>query len=276
MLTATHTPLLRGLKAMLMREWWINVRAYRVSFFAAVFMNSWFSIIFGYFMYVVIFKGQLTNSFVTAAGTTDYMSYLTLGVLVYTFMYRMLYPVRNFLYEHLEGTLTPVLLTGVPRLLYHLGCVLFSSCYSVVEVGVLVLATLTFVRLDLSSIHPLGTVVGLLGTFVGLYGFSLLMSVLIVFARDRNIVEGAMFALTQLLSGVLFPVTFLPGPLQWFSNLFPLTWALKVLRAAVLRGAAPQQMLPDLVVLLSLGIGYTLIGKVLLDKALANVAEETA
>jgi ABC-2 type transport system permease protein len=267
---------MRILRAVLVREWWVHTRAYRVSFFAAVFMSSLFTLAIGYFLYHAVFAGQVTNQFAAYSGTRDYMSYLTLGVLVYTFTQRMLYPVRNFLNEQWEGTLPGMLLANVPRLTYQLGCALFSALYSLAEVAVLLLVAWVWVGLDLSRIHLGSALLGMAASFAGLYGLSVLMSAIILSLRDRLVVEGAAFSLLYLVGGVVFPVGYLPLPLQWLGQITPLTWAVQVLRAAVLHGDAPLELLPEIFILLVLGLAYTLVGKWLLDRVFVRVLEGTA
>ncbi|MFZ5822859.1 MAG: ABC transporter permease [Bacillota bacterium] len=268
--------MLRTLKAVLWREWWTNTRAYRVSFFAAVFMNSLFTLAIGWFLYHVVFAGQVTDRFAAYAGTADYMSYLTLGVLIYTFAQRMLYPVRNFLNEQWEGTLPSMRLMNINLLTYQLGCVLFSALYSLLEVAALLAAAWAWVGLDLSSMNIGGTLVALGGAFIGLYGLSTLMSAIILYARDRLVVEHFVFSLLNLVSGIMFPVEYLPLPLQWLSPLVPLTWALKALRAAALGGAAVADLLPHLTALVALGALYLVAGKWLLERVFDRVLEEAA
>lgn len=267
---------MRTLKAVLVREWWLNTRAYRVSFFAATFMSSLFTLLIGYFLYKVVFAGQVTAQFAAHAGTGDYLAYLTLGVLVYTFTVRLLYPVRNFLSEYNEGTLATMVLQNVPRLTYQLGCMLFSALYSLVEVAVLAAAAALLFDLDFPRLQPgvllVGTVIG----FFGLYGLSLLLSALILHVRDRVVVEGFAFSLLNLVSGVAFPPDYLPAPLRWAGELVPLTHVLRLLRAVAIGGAGLAEVLPELAAVAALGAAYLLAGRRLLSRVVTRVLAEAA
>lgn len=265
---------LRVLRAVLIHEWWVVLRAYRVSFFLAVLLTSLFTLLIGYFLYRVVFAGHVTAQFVAYTGVSNYLSYLVIGVVTYNFTYRLLYPVRNFLFEQWEGTLPPLILTGVPLLLYQAGCIVFSALYSLVEAAVLIAIVWPFAGLDLSHVNLLGVLAAAIGTFWGLFGVSVVLSAIILYARDRAVVEGIAFTLMQLVGGVLFPVAYLPLPLQWFGNAVPLTWGLDALRAATLRGASPAQLAPDLLMLLILGAVYTLFGRWLLGRMVTYVLEE--
>ena len=267
---------IRRLFAVLRREWWVNTRAYRVSFFAATFMTSLFTLAIGYFLYHAVFGGRVSSGFQVRAGTGDYMSYLTLGVLVYNFADRMLYPVRNYLEEHWQGTIPTLLLAGLPHLTYQLGCVLFSALYSLLEQAVLLTAAWLWVGLDLSRVRLDSALLGAAASFFGLYSLSLVLSALCLYVRDRVMVEGVAFSLIQLVCGVLFPVSYLPAALQWLSRLVPVTWALQVLRGAGRSGLPPQALRPDLAALVTLGLVYIALGRWLLQRALQRVVEEVA
>jgi ABC-2 type transport system permease protein len=269
---------MRKLTAVLLREWWINTRAYRVSFFASVFMSSLFSLLIGVFLYEVVFERRVAASFTAYAGTSDYLSYLTLGILVYTFTIRMLYPVRNFMNEQWEGTLSTMVLAGMNRLIYHLGCVLFSGLYALLEVTVLLITAILVVDVDVkvSQVSPLALLLAVLASFIGLYGLSLVLAALILYTKDRVVVEGVAFSLLNLVSGVLFPVQYLPLPLQWLGELMPLTWALKVLRSSVLGGAPILTLMGDLAILTALGAAYVFMGKWLLDRVVNHALESAA
>ncbi|EQD32487.1 ABC-2 type transporter, partial [mine drainage metagenome] len=147
--SATAVPL-RVVWATLVREWWVNLRAYRISFFVAVLLNSLFTLLIGYFLYRVVFAGHVTKQFVADSGVPNYLSYLTLGVVAYNFAFRLLYPVRNLLFEQWEGTLQPLILAGVPLLWYQVGCIAFSAVYSVLESGILLAIVWPFAGLDLA------------------------------------------------------------------------------------------------------------------------------
>ncbi|BAS26909.1 ABC-2 type transporter (Fragment [Limnochorda pilosa] len=268
--------LLRTVRAVLVREWYVNLRAYRVSFFLSTGMASLFTLLIGYFLYHTVFAGRITEEFAALAGTDRYMSYLTVGVLVYLFATRLLYPVRTFLVEHWEGTLPVMTMMGVPRLAYHLGCVLFSALYSAVEVSVVLVVVALSIGLELPAVPLPAVAAALAASFVGLYGLSLVLAAVILSVRDRVVVEAAAFSLMQLLCGVLFPVGYLPRAAQVVAEVIPLTPSLRALRAATLAGVGVGGILPDLVSLLVLGIVYTGLGGVLLGRVVGRVMEQTA
>lgn len=267
---------LRVVLAVIRKEWWTNIRAYRVSFFLAMGLGSLFTMLVGYFLFHRIFDGRITADFIEYAGTSDYVSYIAIGLIVYTFTVRMLYPVRDFLAEQWEGTLPVITMMGMPRLPYHFGCMLFSSFYAAIEVAILAAVVAIFLGVDLSSLNGSGVAVAVMATLVALFGFSLCLAAMILAVRDRMVIEGAAFALMGLLSGVSFPIAYLPGPVQVVSEAIPLTHALRALRATALEHAGPADLVTEVLVLILLGFLYAVAGVVLLDKSISRSVEQTA
>lgn len=267
---------LRVMLAVIRREWWINTRAYRVSFFLASGLGSLFTLAIGYFLYHQVFAGRVTAEFVGLVGTGDYVSYVGIGIVVYMFSVRMLYPVRDFLAEQWEGTLPVIAMIGMPRLPYHLGCMVFSALYAVVEAGIVAAVAWALLDVDFASLNLAGAAVAAAASFVGLFGFSLTLAAIILAIRDRMVVEGLAFGLMGLMSGVSFPIAYLPGFVQRLAEILPLTHALRALRAAAFEHAGPAEMSASLASLLLLGLVYLVAGVVLLDRAVRRTIEETS
>lgn len=267
---------LRVTLAAIRREWWINLRAYRISFFLSSGLASLFTLLIGYFMFHDVFQQRVTPEFVALTGSGDYLSYLTIGVLVYLFAVRMLYPVRDFLAEQWEGTLPVITMIGMPRLSYHLGCMSFSAVYAALEVAVVAAVASTFLDLELAGVDAAGVAVAAAASFFGTFGFSLAMAAVILAVRDRLVIEGAAFSLMSLLSGVSFPTSYLPAVIQPLAEVLPLTHALRALRAAALEQAGPAEIVSAVAALVLLGAAYLVLGTVLLDRAIRRTVEQTA
>jgi ABC-2 type transport system permease protein len=57
--------------------------------------------------------------------------------------------------------------------------------------------------------------------------------------------------LTNLLSGVFYPVGVMPEWMQFLSNFLPVTYALRAMRLALLQNASFSELLPDILILLA-------------------------
>ncbi len=96
----------------------------------------------------------------------------------------------------------------------------------------------------------------------------LLTAATTMLSRRSNPVAAVLGAASFFLSGVLYPVSVLPGWLQGVSRLLPLTHALEALRRALLTGASPAAMAPSLVALAAFAVVLTPVGLALFAHAL--------
>jgi ABC-2 type transport system permease protein len=104
-----------------------------------------------------------------------------------------------------------------------------------------------------------------LATFGGL---GLLSAAATLVVRRLNPVTTLLTGLSALLSGVLYPVSVLPAPLQQIAQLLPLTHVLELLRQGLLAGASPSAVQGPLRVLLALSVILSAAGAVAFTRAL--------
>jgi ABC-2 type transport system permease protein len=91
-------------------------------------------------------------------------------------------------------------------------------------------------------------------------GLGLLTAAGTMLTRRSNPVALVLGAASVFLSGVLYPVSVLPGWLQSVGRFLPLTHALEALRRALLTGASPAELIPSLGVLALFGCLLTPAG----------------
>ena len=113
-------------------------------------------------------------------------------------------------------------------------------------------------RLDLSHADVVAAGAVLAVSTLPLMGIGVLASVLPLLSLERGqqmtvAVEGVLL----VISGVYYPVSVLPGPLQLLARISPLTYALDGIRSSLIEGRGLAAQAPNLLVL-------TLMGAVLL------------
>lgn len=81
-----------------------------------------------------------------------------------------------------------------------------------------------------------------------------------VLSRRANMIANFLQSPIFLLSGMVVPVDDLPGPLQFFAEIFPISAGMEALRASLLRGASFSDVAPDLVRVLILAIVLAIMG----------------
>jgi ABC-2 type transport system permease protein len=111
-------------------------------------------------------------------------------------------------------------------------------------IGAALLLGVSFAR---ASVPALALVVPLV--FAAFVGLGLLTAAGTMLARRANPVAALLGAASLFLSGVLYPVSVLPGWLQALGRGLPLTHALEGLRQALLVGASPTALAPTLLAL---------------------------
>ena len=94
----------------------------------------------------------------------------------------------------------------------------------------------------------LGSVLTLLSSA----GLGILSASFILYFKRGDPINFFLSGLTTLFGNVFFPAAQLPGGVQWISDLLPITWSLKVVRGALLRGQTVADLHNELLRLLAL------------------------
>ncbi len=196
-----------------------------------------------------------------------------IGFLGYFFVYIL--TGVSFLRERTGGTLERLMATPVTRGEVVVGYILGFGLFATLQVAVLMAWVLGSVRTP--AIGPLPEIsIGLGVTMAGSPLIAFLVVVLLAlgavslgiflstFARtELQIIQFIPIVMTPqfLLSGVLFPVSTLPGVLQPFVGLMPVTYAVDGLRQVFVRGAdlAVGALQLDFVVLAAIAVLFAVI-----------------
>lgn len=146
--------------------------------------------------------------------------------------------------EQTTGTLEALLTTPAPPSLVILGTAAFDLLRATLSAALLVVLGVLVFGVGFEGSEALALVpfaiVGALALFaalgVALAAFS------IVYKQASGALAVILPALA-LLAGVYFPTSLLPEPLETIAGLFPFTWALDVLRSALLEGESDLGLL---------------------------------
>lgn len=152
--------------------------------------------------------------------------------------------------EMLAGTLEPLLATATPTWLALLG----PSAFPLIEGTLLVIFQLiagAMFGADFSRANWLSAIVVVLISVSSLLCWGVLSAAFTVVFKRSDPINWLVGAIAYVFSGVFFPVTILPPALQIVSALLPFTYALRGLRGALMSGATPIDLAPDLLPLLA-------------------------
>jgi ABC-2 type transport system permease protein len=95
-----------------------------------------------------------------------------------------------------------------------------------------------------------GAVVILLASILAFAGLGILSASYSILFKRGNPAKWVVLGVSGLVGGMMYPVSVLPGPLQFLARLIPVTYSLEGMRAALLAGAGWNRLWPSIAALL--------------------------
>jgi ABC-2 type transport system permease protein len=136
-----------------------------------------------------------------------------------------------------------------------LGISAASLIYGIARTAAIGFALIFFFNLDLSHANWLSALAIFAAATLPLLGLGIFTSVLPLLSPEKG--EQTAFAVQGvllLISGVYYPISVLPAPLHLVGVLSPLTYTLNGVREALLHGLSLAGALPDIGILLLMGV----------------------
>ncbi|HEY3442730.1 MAG TPA: ABC transporter permease [Paludibaculum sp.] len=140
------------------------------------------------------------------------------------------------------GTLEATLISPVPLPLILIYSTLWSYFLSAIRFVLYLIAGAALGSLNMSTINVPASIVIFFLTVCSFLGLGILWAGIVLLIKRGEALMGLLSIVVMLLSGMLFPITVLPGWLQFLAGLVPLTTALEAMRMAVLRGTDLSQL----------------------------------
>ena len=157
-------------------------------------------------------------------------------------------------WERWEGTIEYTFMAPVRRMTHLMGICLFAVGYGLVRTFIVLLAAVAIFDIDFSHADIAGALFVLAASILPLIGLAILTSVLPLLSPQKG--EQMSFAVQGfmlLVSGVYYPLSVLPLPLQVAGAVSPLTYALAGMRRSLLDGAGVGDQLGTAGLLLAMG-----------------------
>jgi len=180
------------------------------------------------------------------AGDDQAVMYLIVGALMWNFLANIFNEIAHTIsWERWEGTLEYTFMAPVHRLTHLLGVMWFAILYGLTRTLIVLLASAWFFSLSLSGANIVGALVVLAAACFPMLGLGLVVAVLPLMSAEKG--EQAahiILGLILLVSGVYYPVDALPGWLQPFGHVSPVTYTLNGVRSALLEGTGTLELLP--------------------------------
>jgi ABC-2 type transport system permease protein len=188
--------------------------------------------------------------------------YLLVGALLWAYLSIVFIEITfSVTWERWEGTIEYTFMAPVRRLTHLLGICAFALLYGLARTLVVLLIAMLLFHLDLSHANLVTAVTVMAVSTFPLVGLGILASVLPLLSPERGkqmtvAVQGVLL----LASGVYYPVSVPPGPVQALAHVSPLTYTLEGMRAALIGGRGLTAVVSDLLPLLLMGLVLVPLG----------------
>jgi len=181
--------------------------------------------------------------------------YLLIGALLWGYLSLVFMEAAYAIsWERWEGTIEYTFMAPIRRVTHLFGICLFAIAYGLARTLVVLLVAIVMFNLDFSHANILAALAVLAATTVPLIGLSIFTSVLPLLSPQKGEqMSVAVQGFLLLVSGVYYPLSVLPLPMQIAGAASPLTYALEGIRTSLLDGAGVQAELPTIGILLMMG-----------------------
>jgi ABC-2 type transport system permease protein len=182
--------------------------------------------------------------------------YLLIGALLWGYLSLVFMEAAYAIaWERWEGTIEYTFMAPVRRLTHLMGICLFAIGYGLVRTAIVLVVAIALFGLDFSHADILAATAVLAASTVPLIGLGILTAVLPMLSPQKGEqMSVAVQGFLLLVSGVYYPLSVLPVPMQLAGFLSPLTYALAGIRASLLDGSTVRDQLPNVGILLAMGV----------------------
>ncbi len=172
--------------------------------------------------------------------------YLAVGTIVWRYLAVIFYWVTDLVgLERWEGTIEYTLMAPITRFMHMAGQTAFAIVYSLIHTGVVLVATVLLFDLQLAHANLGGFLLMLVAGSLSFIGISIVGSILpLLFPERGSQMTHLIIAMLMLVSGVYYPVSVLPGWLQFFAKFSPATYIIDGAREALLNNAPTASLWP--------------------------------
>ncbi|SRR5579875_1036715 len=192
----------------------------------------------------------------TQAQINQFVLYLTIGTAIWSYVSTVFDGVTETVtIERWEGTIEYTFMAPVSRITHLVGACVFALIHGFVLTVIQLLVMSLFFHLDLSRADWLAALIIMVVGSISLIGIGAISAVLPMLFTERGsqmafIIRAALL----LVSGVYYPISVLPGWLQPFAYISPVTYLLDGLRMSIQSGSNTIQLWYDIWPLLVCGI----------------------
>ncbi|MFA5114477.1 MAG: ABC transporter permease [Candidatus Omnitrophota bacterium] len=152
-------------------------------------------------------------------------------------------------HEQVTGTLEAMLVTPTRLSTIIISLSLWDFIFTSINAFIYLFFGAVFFKVSFMQMNIPAALVILILTIVSLSSIGIISASFIMVFKKGDPISWLMTMSSGFFSGVFFPVDILPLGLRVFSYFFPLTYALRGLRHAILQGYAIRMLMPDIAAL---------------------------
>ncbi len=224
-----------------------------------------------YLLYgVALVGGRTSENLHRLVGTSDLVSFVTLGYVFIGFMNMALWAMGFSLRkEQMYGTLESVFAAPVPRWVFTMG----MSMHSILHQLLMIITQIIFITIVFSiRVNPLGllpslAIVGVM--LLALYGIGMIMASTTLIFKQGWLISEALGSILMVLTPIAYPLAVLPVVMQKASLVVPTTYGILAARHFLLGETMPFTVADAFVRLAALSVVWVAAGLViftLIDK----------
>jgi ABC-2 type transport system permease protein len=251
---------LRAFWAAARKEWRL-LRRYPTMFFGFLFWPIALPL-----AYVFQARGYAGDSqaaldaFAARTGTVQVAGFLFLGWAAYMWISMILWgPGTALRTEQVRGSLEALFMTPVSRLVILFGPVVSQVVWALWMFAVVGGAMAIFFGVPVGAAGALRALAVILVAVPALYGLGALFAAVVLRFGEVGALVQAVRGVFTVFCGMSFPIIVLPEWARAVALSLPPTYLIGDLRSVLLRGADLAELLPDLAVLLALGLGICVL-----------------
>jgi ABC-2 type transport system permease protein len=230
------TPLFRRLRHYANAVWAENIKEWKLELtYPLDFVRSLIDpvvYLLPYVLYgVALVGGRFSPNLAKLVGTTDIVSFITIGYVFIGFMNMALWAMGFSLRkEQMYGTLESVFAAPVPRWVFTMG----MSMHSILHQFLMIAVQLIFVLAVFSiKVNPLGllpafAMIGLM--LIALYGIGMIMASTTLIFKQGWLISEALGSLLMVITPIAYPLAVLPLFMQKAALAVPTTYGIMTAR----------------------------------------------
>jgi ABC-2 type transport system permease protein len=160
----------------------------------------------------------------------------------------------NIRREQLTGTLEAMLVTPTKLSTIIISISLWNFIFNSISILIYLLFGVCFFGIDLTGANFFSAAIILILTVLPLCSIGIISAAFIMVFKRGDPIVWFINLFSGLFGGVYFPIAILPDSLRIVSYFLPITYSLKALRYALLRGYSFKMLLPEIAVLFAFSI----------------------